>query len=452
MRDHKVMITEAELMASSAERVHLWLETRANSTEISDTTGDEELEQSLLSRGDRLIDLGLARFCLWPDTARVLFERRQAAKPGQESDALALRLACLSNRALSKLCLWSPFKELVDYRNGGLEQWLSTVDDLEIKALFENPDIDDHFLRDFLECKKPWEAMSESHRVQAIQALGRNQRMQQAYIGPMDGFAEYTHRSVFHAAWQLAEKLPTTREWAATLRWFLDQLRRESHSEKTPLNVAKRWFPDPSDTDAEETESEAIKSGYLENYQGVRSALARLAIKNNDKLATELLSHTDIALRTAAYFDMRMTPEQLTSAFAHDGKVAVNSALHNLHLWRNPETRKVLHDICWEADNLDGKHYMDYANHFNHFKKDYVKKFPDWFKDEEEQEESIEPEEQPATKADIERAIEAWASQQYAVPGALEQLKKAIDAVNGRVGWVWWFSIIALGLSLWRYY
>ena len=69
-----------------------------------------------------------------------------------------------------------------------------------------------------------------------------------------------------------------------------------------------------------------------------------------------------------------------------------------------------------------------------------------------QQEESIEHEEQPATKADIERAIEAWVSQQYAVPGALEQLKKAIDAVNGRVGWVWWFSIIALGLSLWRYY
>ena len=451
MRDYKIMITEAELTVSPPERVHLWLEARANSAQKGDTTGDEELEQSLLSRADQLIDLSLARFCLWPDTARVLFSRAQAAQPGKQNDALMLRLACLSNRALSKLFIATPPEALVDQRDAGVEKWLATAEDIEITALFENPDMSENFLRDFLECKKPWEAMSEKHRLQAIQALVRNPRMQQAYVGPMDGYAEYTHRSVFHAAWQLAEKLPTTREWSATLRWLFDNLRPESHSNEAPLDVAKRWFPDPSDADAAETESDAIKSGYLENYQGVRSGLARLAIKSNHKLATELLSHVDIAFRTAAYTDMRMTPEQLTIAFARDGKAAVNAALRNLQLWRNPQTRQVLHDISWKADSLDGRSYLDYANQFNYIKDEHVKQYPDWFKDEEEQKEPIEPGDECATKADVDRAIEAWAAQQYAVPGALDQLKKAIDAVNLRVGWVWWFSIIALGLSLWHY-
>ena len=451
MRDYKIMITEAELMASTAERVHLWLEGRANNAENDDTTGDEELEQSLLSRGDQLIDLGLARFCLYTDTARTLFKRGQAAKPGQKNDALMLRLACLSNRALSKLFIASPPEALVDRHNGGVENWLVTAEDIEITALFDNPDMSDNFLRDFLECKKPWEVMSEKHRLQAIRALTRNPRMQAAYVGWMDGYAEYTHNSVFHAAWQLAEKLPTTREWAMTLRGLFDKLRRESHSKEAPLDVAKRWLPDPSDADAAETESEAIKSGYLNAYQGVRSGLARLAIKGNYKLATDLLSHTDIALRVAAYADMCMTPEQLTIAFARDEKAAVDAALRNLQLWRNPKTREVLHDISWQADGLDGRSNLDYANMFNFFKKENAKKYPDWFKDEEEQEEPIEPSDQPATKTDIERAIEAMASQQYTVPGALEQLKKAIGAVNVRVGWIWWFSIIGVGVSLWHY-
>ena len=451
MRDHRVMITEGELMACSAERVHLWLETRANSAEAFDTTGDKELEQSLLLRGDRLIDLGLARFCLWPDTARVLFKRGQSAKPGKENDALILRLACLSNCALSRAHIKSPPGALVDEREGGVEQWLANAEGIEIRALFENPDIDENFLRDFLECKKPWDATSEKNRMQAIRALTRNPRMQASYEGPMDGYAEYLHSGVFHAAWQLAEKLPTTREWAATLRWLYGNLRRESHSKEAPLDVAKRWSPDPSDADAAETESEAIKSGYLKNYQGVRFGLARLAIKNNHKLATELLSHVDIAFRTAAYADMSMTPEQLTSAFARDGKAAVNAMLPNLQLWRNPKTRETLHNISWQADDLDGRHNLDYANQFNYFKKEHFKQHPDWFKDEEDQENPIESGDEPATKADIERAIEAWTSKQDAVPDVLERLQNAIDVVNSRVGWVWWFSIIALGVSLWHY-
>jgi len=143
---------------------------------------------------------------------------------------------------------------------------------------------------------------------------------------------------------------------------------------------------------------------------------------------------------------------QINSAFARDEKIAAAAAVRNLQLWRNPETRKVLHDISWKADDLDGHSYLDYANRFNYFKEDYVKKYPDWFKDEEEQETPIQPENEPATKSDVERAIEALATQQHAVPGVLEQLQKAIDTVNRRVGWIWWFSIIALGVGLWRYH
>ena len=81
------------LLASSTERIRDRLVARGEQPKFFDPIS-QEVEAELLARRERLLDLTLAEFCLYPKTAQTLFFR----EPADET----LRLLVLSNAAMAK--------------------------------------------------------------------------------------------------------------------------------------------------------------------------------------------------------------------------------------------------------------------------------------------------------------------------------------------------------------
>lgn len=454
MRGHLILIREAELLASSPERVYLWLEARATKRPWTNDDGDEPLEQALLDRHEPLVDIALARFCQCDSTAHALFTQANTVN-SQHSHERAVRLALLSNTALSNYalggmhsfadipsCLFGPDGECFN-------KWLASASREEIMAMFSNPIIDEMFLIDFLEGKAAWQSLDEGRRIAAVRSLSVNARMKSKYSGDMDGLAEYTYNSVFHAAWKLAETLPPTRDWAMALGLLLSELPREFHEMDDILHVAERWRPEATDEGSLKDEAEIAKSGIVWSYDLVRQSLALLKDSRDNESTDELLASDDFAFRAAAYSSHKLTADQILSAYDRDKNLAVNCCQQNYTLWRHPELRKAVHDISWEACTFNNN-YMDSANAFNRKAEEVKTKYPDWFKDEED---AVDESGLHATKREIDGLSESLAAQEDLIcehTNISIQYGPNIAKILSRLGGVWWFALGALIASLWH--
>lgn len=414
MRGHKALIQEAEVMAMSPEAVAEFLKRRAGQSEAEarDDPTDEETEQALLSRRSPLIDLGLARYGRHMSTVAGLF---QAAEPGK-----AIRLACLCNTSVTlQFAIWRKFP--VGLFNNELEmaQWLGQATGDELQALFQNPALDDGFLRDLLERGKSWRTVSDNTLCLIISILANNPRMrtprQDDY---MDGYADYSYGAVFDAAWKLAESVEPTENWAMALGWLYEQLETDAFSVDTPLLVTARWRNDPADVEASRKEAKENAKGWLVNKQRVRKGLGRLALHKDSKLLDALLTNDDIALRCSAYASGRLKPNQLSAAYQRDGELMFDVAVHNLWLWRAADTRAALKEIAWAVVHNDKHSDLLAANIYNSIRKGMRRKYPDWFRDEEDPEPVIDASEAPATKANI---------------AALAELSRSVGRIDRRL-------------------
>lgn len=442
-KSYKAIIQQAELMAMPSEAAAAFLMKRAAKTkgELRDDPVDDEIEAGLLARGDPLINLALARHGRFIATLRPLFE---AGEPGS-----AIRLAVLSNNAVGGE-IFSRFPSALFDSDEQLGAWIVAAPDEELAALFENPNIDDLFLRDLLDAKAPWDAIPGDRLATIVIILHRNERMRRPYDDDyMDGYAEYSYGAVFNAAWSLAAMVEPTARWAAGLSYLYDRMETDAFSIGKPLELAARWHVDPSDAEAVASEAKDNDRGWLSHCQGVRKGLARLALKKDSKLLPTLLASEDPALRSAAYSDGILTPEQISAAYDRDGELVFNQAMHNLKIWRFKPGRDALSAVAWSIVHNDKHSDLMAANIFNSIRSDLAKKHPDWFKDEEDFRPEIEAGDGPATKADV-HALSEMVGQSTSGP-AIEQLRQTLNALNSRLGWVWWFSLGALATSIWRH-
>lgn len=447
MRDFDVLITEAELLASSPERVHHWLESRSMKSGNTKISSDEEMEHALLARNEPLINLGLARFSKYSEIVKILFARRDSGD-SINGHLDAVRLAVLSNESVYETSFISavPDAMFFDGAEGALK-WLATANESEVYALFRNSKLDDLFLRNFFEGKDAWLALDEPRRMTAILAISKNKRMHTTYAGDLDGFAQYTYNSVFTAAGSLATTLPTTANWAIILGQLLEAMPPAAHGIKDPILVAQRWQT-PSGNDKAHEEVDIAKNGYLGTYQLIRKTLAQLIVVRDGSQLEGFLTSEDPAFRAAAYSSMRLTPDQILAAYALDKNLAVNSCQHNGHVWKDPACRQVLHEISWDVCEYNNN-FMDSANAYNYFKDEKRSKNPEWFKDEEDHSELTS---HHSSKTDVEQIIEPAIANDYLLQENMimfSQLNQSIKAINDRVGWIWWFSLGVLVASIW---
>ncbi|MFZ6761024.1 hypothetical protein ACO0K9_27805 [Undibacterium sp. Ji50W] len=448
MRGHNILITEAELIASTSERVYSILEIRAARRDRNDPGFDMEVEKALLDRKDPLIDLALARFGKYNETMETLFKKFSGIDLGQTRER-ALRLAVLANEHLDGVLNFDCIPNaLFGYNPDGIFLWLSKASDEELFAMFGNPALNESFLRDFLEGKASWQAMGDERRQTALRALANNKRMGKQYSGDMDGYAEFLHGQVFSATWKLAETLPATKGWAVILGNLLSKTRCEPFHAGDPLLIAERWRPAIDDAAGQTEEDELAKNGYAWGYTLVRKSLAHLAAKTKPDLRKELLKHRDPAIRDAIYTFYDMTSDEVLAAYYIDKNLAVNSCQQNDYVWRRPDSRKALHDISWKACGELNNNYLDSANAYNFWEAEKRKSHPDWFKDEEENSEVVVI--TPVTKADIETLVEAVGSNEHLIREGIllaTQTGKTVSTILTQLGWVWWFSLGALVAS-----
>lgn len=440
MRSYTLLINEAELLARSPDGVHQWFKDYAARVDHFSREIDTETENALRARNEPLIDLALAKFTRNGDTAEILFAHARTAAPSN-AYARAVRLAVLSNEVLGGGINKIPCSVFADGEAGVLA-WLPVAETPELFALFQNPNIDVFFLREFLEQKAPWLALDEDRLWNAMHALIQNKRMRAEYDGDMDGSAEYTHNSVFSAAWKLAETAPVTPRWATILGHLLDGM-PEGSTVKDPLTIAQRWQAPADDEKAQEEEGKYAKGGYLTSYQMVRSALAKADIEARRGSPDRFLSSDDPAFREAAYSTMRLSVEQIQAGYERDKNLAVNCCQRNDWLWMDPEKRKALHDVSWAILEYNS-HYMDSANTYNFIEEQQKLKHPAWFSESK----LVEQADLPPTKGDITAVIEACDRIKDAW---LEPIGNAIVSMNKRISVIWWFSLGALIASAWRH-
>lgn len=439
MRNYQVVIREAQLLASSPQTTVAFLEKRATFSEMDlvDDAFDKEFEAALLSRQEPLINLALAQYAKYDETVLPLFEENE---PGS-----SIRLAILSNTIIPEATFVSEFPLSFMQGPEKTAQWIATAPDIELTALFENPLLDDSFLQDLLEHKEsPWSAIAEDKLCFIVGVLARNKRMQTAYKRSyVDAWSEHGYCAVFDAAWTLAATVPVGDKWAKSLAWLFDKLHANVSSLENPLAVAERWFPDPSNSDAVNQEKSRLKHGHLFHYQTIRKGLGRLALSKQADLLPFLLSHGDVAFRSAAYASGDLTEPQLVNAFEVDGELAFTQAQRNALLWKSKEGRHSLKRMAWGVVDSDDNADMLPINIYTGIRSDFVKKHPDWFKDDEDYE--PEANDEPATKADIAIISQALGQQ---LPNLAAQIQHGFKKLEFRVGWIFWFSLGALAMGL----
>lgn len=451
MRGYKTLIQEAELLAMEPAAVAEFLRERSEKQDsIWNDSVDEDTEKALWARKSPLIDLALARYGRHLRTAITLF-KRVPVEPG-------IRLAVLSNRGITPhgitpfpYGLWIP---PASEKNEGeavegetFIQWAESAPAEEHTALFENPSLSDEFLKDFLERKNLFSALSDEQFAPLVGILHRNDRLR---IDPKpnfwDGYTDYLYHGVFNAAWSLAETVEPTLRWATVLGWLYTELVPDAISIKEPLALVDRW---KSPDDLIEKEAADNTKGWLSSYQRVRRGLARLVLVKNRKLLPDLLNSEDAALRSAAYAFGALTVEQMDSAWDRDGELANNELVQNEHLWRTNELRTKLHDIAWAAVSSDKHSDLVAASTYSGVDERMRKKHPEWFRDEEQhnegiQESELDPNQIPATQADL--VLLAEHLQQSGAE--LTQIKQNLKALLARMGWIWWFSLGSLLTAL----
>lgn len=387
-------LLEEELLNSSPEYVYSWLKRRwQDNAKIPTQSGQSNIELAVLGRNNRLITLGVAQYGIDDDALAVVF------KNAIESDDKTIKLACLSNTAAAKAQYALSGVPTILFSNPKTEMlvWFSSISEEEVTTLLRNEAIDDDFLTEFLEGKTTWNAVNDDIRCSALNALAQNPRLKQQYKGPMDGWAEYKHRLPADAICKLAGKLPVTQQYANVLGALLESVggggSGNDSKKQEYLDAAARWaVPE----DKEEGEVKKWLSGFETVRHGVFKNVVRPS-KSNEK--NEYLTHDDIAVRTAAYETIKVGTEQIKGAYEKDGLIAIEYLQRNLWVWKYPEARKALHDICWDADSRYNRNYLDCANAFNYHKEELEKEHADWFKEDEplDQVEPQDPNEQPVT-------------------------------------------------------
>lgn len=442
VREPAISVLEAQLAASTADRVLAWLETRAGRPKDSPADTDPQVEKSLLARNNPLISLGLAQYGIEDDTVKTLFNSTDPAyRP-------ALRLAVLSNQALATHQAYHSgnlVEALIGHRRNASE-WLPQLSNEELRALFKNPTLDDNFLIDFLEQKKSWQELEERRQIFVLRALAKNPRMTAHYDSAlMNGYAEYKHSAVFSAAWQLAETAPVKIQWC----WALYELLRHTAASsmmKEPLAVAKRWFPDPADAKVTAAEASALESGYLGAFAQLREEIARLAVQGSSVGAKldVLLTHEDLPVRLAACRYGCLTEPQIAAAVARDPKFVFGEVVRNEWLWSRAATREILKTVAWEQP--DPKSYMDAPNMYRHMEAEFRQKRSAWFKDEDQ--EPVDEDTLPATRGQLKEAVTELTGKIDLTYPHLGTIQTMVLTLLSRSGWLRWGLAAVLALLL----
>lgn len=360
MDNHEKRIEATYLSNCSPEAAYEWLYERRILDHYSYcASSDKTLEYILIKRKEPLIDLGIAKYGHSDRGIKAVYKRGD----------VGVKCAALGNPHIGyvKGC---NVNGLICY---SLE-WhvIGSGNDAEHEALIKNPNLSERVIEDLLKRKGLFDSISDEEFIKMIKWLGQNPRMNLGYGNTNQRFdlgAAATHDGVLFLAWNLAETLPTTQQFALGLAQLLEGTKSVSSTTFKDFQlVMNRWMIEEGANDG--------KPNYYPSYY-LRKRIADLAQPKKS-----MLESNDFAERESFYqrfytYEFREWP----SFIKKDGENAFNAIVLNDNLWMHEEFRNVLKDIAWnKVPDID----LNCINRYEAVEKDRRKKHPKWFLEEDD--------------------------------------------------------------------
>lgn len=351
------IITRARLMAMPPDAVYRELE-QYGSYLLANTrySYDKELETALLSRGDPLINLGLAEFGGVSELASNLY-----AKASSGADDLykrALRIAVISNQTLADALMGpNQFGVLPDI---DLQRIVKAGDSEELHALLGNPK-GKKLIAKLLNRKSPFDAISEDRFLQLIYIATRNPS-----LNDDDGSVDGPDMDAWDIQKGILKLLKTTTVSEDSLEAF--------HYLLSSIDPAQAYLPDEDMTPIfsrwqqlkvsekfKEKYSERMGRSTLLDFKDEFACLmaSLYGLYSADKKSTHLgsLDSPNVVLRccfygTSHYGQARMSAKDMEQAYNRDGEVFIYAALHSRRLLQDNEARAIV------EEHMSGPHQI----------------------------------------------------------------------------------------------
>jgi hypothetical protein len=335
IEDHERRLREARLLVSRPEEVFKELRSYGAQAKANGF-GDKQLEQSLLERGDPLIDLGLA--CYGSDKGMVgELYKKALITPDTPADARyrkGLRIACLSNQV--GRCGFTGPREIIG--EDETRRVLGEADWDEAEALICNPEIGCKLLQALYERTGPFSTIPEDRWLILVDMSAKNTRLIDCRDNSESHYFDFGFRQVQEAILKLLEIAPLTVQWLFTLYELLDRLDPQHVARPDKIDhLLERWS-----VDYKEKPDEGFLTS-LEMKDEFRCLIAALYGKtyaNNKTVVTA----RDVALRCAFYGNAELTPREMRKGRGRDRAAFVFAVLFNDHVYLKPKLRKLLED------------------------------------------------------------------------------------------------------------
>lgn len=351
MKNTEARIQEARLIFARPEEVTSELERYF--LEVKEGVGnncDEELERSLLARGDPLINLALARYASKEDVLAALYQKSHTTPANrlEKRYLLGLRVACLSNEAKHGLLPKFPEGILDDAE---FKRLITEGDSDDVGALFSNPTIDSSILRDLYANEGIFVSLPDQRRRGLVYMSANNPRLtanEDNEFGPDMGY-----RGIHKAIITMLATAPATEDWRHALRGFLDKLDPGDIGwPDTPITpILERWARVPDSTNM------FLKDGHYTDLTAREEFLCLVAAMYGRHWSSEgktlsvlgAADSSELELRCAYYGCASLTEMEMQAGFARDGSTYSFAVICNSSIYSKASLRKL-----FEEEQLNG--------------------------------------------------------------------------------------------------
>ncbi len=316
----------ARLQIASPE--YVYAELRAYGEEVLNDFyfqyGDKKLENAMLARGEPLIDIALAGFAARAETLAELWNRATMNSYQTESISKALRIACLSNRAVNKHRF--PTSAIGESET---RRVFASIDDDEALALLSNERMDDNFLVALYEHKEPFASIPEDRWRLLITMTEQNNRLNLQL--DTDSGPDFGYGSIQKAIFKLLETAPTTDRWVPVLHHcLLEVLNPEQVASPPPGRIGpvlERWLK------VEIIDHKGnIKEGWYTSLSAVdefRCLIGALYGKDSNRVIHGNSTAPDVAERCSYYGNAKLTAREIEKYINREGDVFLYAAICN---------------------------------------------------------------------------------------------------------------------------
>ncbi len=298
--------------------------------------GKQKLEEALLGRNDKLIDLALAQFATHEKVIQYIFNRANIETTDDEQARynLGVRVACLSNRHLG-------FFNRPDF---GLDALMAKGFTSEAEALLTNPGVQESILLSLYKKSDCFEQVTEEDWLAMIYSSASNERLNtKRDVGDS---LDLDLRNIQKAIFGFLETAPVTKYSVHTARYFLWNLNPEHTAWPNEIShVLKRW----GEVEVKNYKGEEEK-GWL-THLSLKEELRCLIAALYSQRSTDVKDHpgyfgspedSDIALRCAFYAGHDLSKNDIKAGFERDSEVFVFAILKNQYALLNKEKRSLV--------------------------------------------------------------------------------------------------------------